>query len=158
MSDTIIRVRRDVPLVLPESFERQETRYHRAHHVGPEAYNVRELEQCFHPAQYEGGTIVGHAVYTYLACHGLFSRCLSLHDLEAIQEKGVLFFRRHFGKPVLAWQTRALDGGRYPRVPGLLEGREKDGVLAIKWRHLNQYIGHNTPIWLLPAHCVKMAR
>jgi len=158
MSDTIIRVRRDVPLVLPVSFERQETRYQGAHHTGPDAFDVRELEQCFHPAQCEGGTVMGHAVYAYLVRHDLIQRCPSLHDLKAILEKGEIFFQKYFlGKPILAWQTRALDDRRYPRIPGLVEERGKGGALAIKWRHLNQHIGHDTPVWLLPAHCVKMA-
>ena len=74
--------------------------------VGSPDFNIANVHQWLHPEQEAGKDVAGHIIYKHLEQHNMLSQCFGLIELEAIQKKGVSFFREHFdGKMVFGWKS-----------------------------------------------------
>jgi hypothetical protein len=83
---------------------------------GPASYDVKRIvtiENDKFPSQSE--------FHGYLVSSGLIARCLSLHDLEAINKKGADFYDRIFGRlgEVVGWRSLTKDQDGSSWVPVL---------------------------------------
>ena len=90
-----------------------------------------------HPDQV-GGVVKGQVIYDHLKTSGLLADCADLAELEAIQAKGLDFFRKHFrGKVVFGWH-----GVRDGSVPCLYE---YGGEVFLHWHWLDSFWGAYYP-------------
>jgi hypothetical protein len=88
-------------------------------------------ELWFHPDQ-ERVWVRGRAILAHLTETGLLAGCADIAELEAIQAKGLPFFRKYFaGKAVFGWR-----GVRDGRVPYLVES---DGEVVLDWYWLDSH-------------------
>lgn len=90
--------------------------------TGPGAYDIASVVPWLHDGQKNGGRMTGRDIHDYLKRTDALETCLGLRDLEEIQKKGVVFFRKYFkGKAVFAWKgvVRGRNGFLY--VPYLYD-------------------------------------
>ena len=74
--------------------------------------------------------VQGYDILAHLTNTGLLAGCVDLAGLEAIQAKGVVFFRKYFrGKAIFGW--RGVQGGYVPCLVG------HDGRVVLRWDHLD---------------------
>jgi len=102
--DPIIRVDRSIRPSYPDWMEK--VMHPELESVGPAEYDISAVEQWLHDGQQDGKYIEGNKIYNHLKKDDmlLLKTCLGLRDLEAIQKKGIAFFRKHFkGKAVFGW-------------------------------------------------------
>lgn len=105
--------------------------------TGPAEYDITKTEMWLHDGQKDGKWIEGNKIYAHLKDTGDLKNHCGLRDLEEIQKKGIVFFRKHFkGKAVFAWQgvVRYRDGDLY--VPYLCENGDK---VVLSW----YWLGHD---------------
>lgn len=90
-----------------------------------------QMELWLAPGQVES-CVQGYVVYDHLQKTGLLAGCADFAELEAIQAKGVVFFRKYFrGKAVFGW--RDLEDSC---VPYLVEFNNE---VVLDWYHLDFY-------------------
>ena len=74
----------------------------------------------------------GHVILRHLTKTGLLASCADLAELEAIEAKGIVFFRQHFaGKVVFGWR-----GVQGENVPYLFES---GGQVMLDWYWLDYF-------------------
>lgn len=92
-----------------------------------------EFELWLHPKQ-KDGWVKGTEIREYLEKNNLMENCFTKEELEEIQRKEVLFYRKHFGnKLVYAWKSVVRDGLGGLCVPDLYES---GGKVFLGWRWL----------------------
>jgi len=164
MSDPIVHIKRTVSLSPLLSTGRHRLHYdQRSEHRGLDSFDVRHLDRWFYevpkkvkPGEKEQTHVIGYAIHKALRHYDLLPRCLALHELEAIREKGDEFFHQYFhGKLVLGWRARAMDARGFPLVPYL--GGPGSEKIIIKWWRLCQSVEHSVPVLLLPTGDGKAA-
>jgi hypothetical protein len=73
--------------------------------TGPAEFDITKTEQWLHDKQKQDKRIGGNQLYVYLKKNGILKTCLGLRDLEEIQKKGIVFFRKYFkSKYVCGWK------------------------------------------------------
>lgn len=146
-STTRICVNRSVRLVTRTYLSRGQKALHpELEHTGPIVYGLEAISLRFHPRQLYGSrfTIGGNELYDYLKKQRLLNRCLSLHDGEAIQKKGLAVFEKFFGDQVcILWKSLAHGHRGSRNVPYLY--RDKNSSLVIGWRSLDRHWDNNSP-------------
>lgn len=102
--------------------------------TGPAEFDVSKLEQWLHPDQVNG-RVGGKVIYEHLKQNNMLEGCLGLLDLEAIQKKGITFFRQYFqGKVVFGWKSVVLFRRGDRPVPFLVES---DVGVVLSWYWLD---------------------
>ena len=118
--DPIIRVDRSVRIKYPDWVRM--ANHPELEHVGPAEYDITKSERWFHNGQKDGKRIKGNEIYAYLKETDTLKICFGLRDLEEIQKKGVVFFRKYFkGEAVFGWSSIAWDYDGALNVPYLCE-------------------------------------
>jgi hypothetical protein len=84
--------------------------------------------------QKKDDSLSGYTIHKYLKDNDMIKDCLGLRDLEEIQKKGIVFFRKHFkGKAVSGWKSIVLiNNGQYG-VPYLYESGDHQVCIHWKW-------------------------
>lgn len=132
--DPIILVDRSIHPQYPDFVD--EAKYPELELNGPAEFDVRKLERYLHPKQVDG-YVTGNEILAELIAKEMLKWCLGVTDLQAIQARGVGFFRKHFnGKAVFGWKSVILshDGRLY--VPYLYENGDK---VVLGWHQLGNY-------------------
>jgi len=134
--DSIIKVDRTSTLIYPHIGWKP---MFPALHVGRKDYYdlLESVEIVLHPDQKLRKLVSGHEILSWLKATDSFSLtggfCLTLHDAEQVEEKGVDFFRQNFGGKKLCYWGSA----------GILNGRQGvpyqcyRGGLVTDWRWLD---------------------
>lgn len=128
--DSLIHVNRAADLAYPDFVK--EPLYANLEKTGPTELDVSKLEQWLHPKQ---GTsvVVANDIHEMLKAENLLDGCLGLHELLAIQAKGIGFFRKHFqGKAVFGWRGVVRSRAGDLNVPSLF-GSGDEVVLFWHW-------------------------
>lgn len=120
-SDTIICVDRSVRPSYPDWVKT--VMHPDLEPTGPAEYDITTVKQWLHDGQKDGKWIEGNKIHTHLKETDTLKTCLGLRDLEEIQKKGIVFFRKHFqSKAVFAWKSVVLSRVGDLLVPCLCEG------------------------------------
>jgi hypothetical protein len=128
--DTIIRVDRSIQPIYPD---RMSVLHPELEQTGPLEYYLVSVVLWLHEGQ-KNGNNWSSTIYEYLKEKKMLESCLSLHDGEEIQKKGIAVFRRFFqGKKVILWKSIVKYRGDH-YVPYLAEDRDAEVVLA--WMQL----------------------
>ena len=86
-------------------------------------------ELWLHPEQ-KNEWVQGRKILAHLTDNALLEGCVGVPELQAIQARGLAFFRKHFrGKAVFGW--RGVGGGRVPCLFGV------DGRVVLDWHWLD---------------------
>lgn len=129
--DPVIRVDRSVKSVYPDFVK--EVKYPELELTGPAEFDVRNLNSWLHPKQ-KKGVVTGNDILRELIAGKLLEDCLGFTDLQAIQARGVGFFRKHFsGKAVFGWKSVVLVRDGHLRAPYLFGYGD---VVELYWRWL----------------------
>lgn len=129
--DSIIRVDRSIRPSYPDWVK--EVVHQELESVGPDEYYISSVEQWLHAKQKNGGCVVGNIIYDDINKPSVLADHLGLRDLEEIQKKGIMFFRKHFkGKAVFGWKSIVRDRSGRLRVPCLC-GDGGGVILAWGW-------------------------
>jgi len=107
----------------------------RLENSGAAEFDPRKLEvwNSFQGKQTSG--TIGERTYQMLKKADALERCLGLRDLEVIQKRGIVFYRKYFGgKAVFGWRSVVRDRLDYLFVPYLFEFG--DGV-KVHWYWLD---------------------
>jgi len=105
--DPVIRVDRSIRPSYPDWVK--EVMHPKLENVGPTEYDITKVEQWLHDGQ-KDGCIGGNKIYTHLRETDTLKTCLGLRDLEEIQKKGIVFFRKYFkDKAVFGWASVVRD-------------------------------------------------
>lgn len=129
MIDSIIRVDRSIPPSYPQWM--YEVMHPELERVGPAEYNILAVEQWYHDGQKGGKYIEGNEIYNHLKMTDALKICLGLRDLEEIQKKDIVFFRKHFkGKAVFGWASIVRSHTNSLLVPYLYED---DDEVVLDW-------------------------
>jgi hypothetical protein len=138
--DPMVQVDRTAALVYPNWVK--EVLYPELEKTGPTKFDASRLEHRLHPGQTKG-VVEGNEIHRELKEKNLLEGCLGLADLQAIQKRGVAFFRKHFaGKAVFGWKSIVRRQGDYLSVPCLI-GR--GGRVVLRWRWLDCRWRSGTP-------------
>lgn len=131
-NDNIIRVDRSVRPAYPDWVN--EVMHPGLENIGPAEYDIFAVEQWLHDDQKNGGYTRCKKIYAYLKDTDMLKTCLGLRDLEEIQKKGVVFFRKYFrSKSVFGWKGVARDRDGILSAPFLYD----DGVkVVLRWSWL----------------------
>ncbi len=102
------------------------------------AIEVGRTELWLHEKQ-KTSWVQGRKILTHLKDTGLLAGFADLPELQAIQGRGIEFFRKHgfAGKAIVGW--RGVQDGS---VPYLIANA--DGVV-LRWRHLGHYFSAGNP-------------
>ena len=137
----IIHVNRSVRLSYPEWVEK--IMHPELKNTGFAEYDISAVEQWLHDGQKDGNIIEGGKIYSHLKDTDKLKTCLGLRDLEEIQKKDLVFFRKHFqGRAVFGWKSIVLHYYGYIVVPCLYEGNF--GVV-LSWEQLGHYWDDSKP-------------
>lgn len=131
---TIIRVDRLIRPVYPDWV--QMVMHPELENTGPAEYDIGMVEQWLHPMQKQGKIVTGNKIYDHLKDNNLLNGCVGLADLQAIQAKGIDFFRKYFsGKWIYGWKSvvRRRDG--HLDVPCLIGD---GGKVVLYWSWLGR--------------------
>ncbi|MCX6717678.1 MAG: hypothetical protein NTU76_03325 [Candidatus Taylorbacteria bacterium] len=133
--DPIIRVDRTAALIYPNWFK--EVLNPELENTGPAEYDGTKLVQFILPKQ-KIDTVTGHQICEYLERNNMLPSCLGLHDLKAIQQKGIFFFRQNWKGKFIFGCRLVFRGGHNdrPNVPYLYEA---DGEVVLSWFCLGGY-------------------
>jgi len=114
---------------------------------GPTSFLVTKLSLWLHPIQ-EGklkavaydeerdDAARGYDIYKYLEKNKMLESCCNLVDLKAIQDRGIVFFRKYFDKKfVFGWGSVVVDNRGY-LVPYLYTDSVR---VKLGWRYLSDY-------------------
>ncbi|MCK9344916.1 MAG: hypothetical protein M0P64_02170 [Candidatus Pacebacteria bacterium] len=118
---------------------------------GPIAFVPKSLETWFHKNQESGVPMIAEDLLLYLEQNKMRERCLGLYEAQAIQKKGIRFYREHFGSEiVLCWKCviARSDGLRY--VPFLAEATGREEVV-LGWFPVDCRRHIDAPVYLFPA-------
>lgn len=129
--DPIIRVDRSIRPSYPDWVKT--VMHPELENTGPAEYDITKM-QWLHEGQKDEKWIEGSKIYTHLKDTGDLKSHCGLRDLEEIQKKGIIFFRKHFaGKTVFGWSSvvQDLDGDLY-----VLYLYESDGKVVLNWSWL----------------------
>ena len=111
--------------------------------LGPAEYDITKVEQWLHDGQKDGGYVEGNKIYAHLKETDTLKTCLGLRDLEEIQKKGIVFFRKNFaGKAVFGWSGVVRDRDGNLGVPYLYED---GGRVILYWDWLDHDWGGDIP-------------
>ena len=129
--DSIIRVDRSIRPSYPDWVK--EVIHPELESVGPAKYDISGVEQWLHDGQKDGKCVKGTKIWAELNKPEILKDHLGLRDLEEIQKKGIMFFRKHFkGKAVFGWKSIVWDrNGDLLRVPCLYK---VGGEVILGWR------------------------
>jgi len=131
MIDSIIRVNRSIRPSYPDWMK--EVMHPELETIGPAEYDGTKLEQWLHDGQKDGKWIEGNKIYAHLKKTDMLKTCLGLRDLEEIQKKGIVYFRKHFaGKAVFGWASVVRSRYGNLRVPYLF-GPGDEVILDWHW-------------------------
>ena len=131
-SDPIIHVDRTIRPTYPNWVKK--VMHPKLELTGPGEFDVSKLEQWLHPDQVNG-QVGGKVIYEHLKQNNMLEGCLGLLDLEAIQKKGITFFRQYFqGKVVFGWKSVVLFRRGDRPVPFLVES---DVGVVLSWYWLD---------------------
>lgn len=110
--------------------------------AGPSKYDLAKVILWRHDLQTDGHEILGEELYQYLRENQILESCLSLHDGEAIQKKGVDLFRQCFGNKtvLLAKSTLMHRVNCGLDMPCLFE---KNDEVVIGWVWLGEPLQHD---------------
>lgn len=98
---------------------------------GPIMYNIPSLIRSNHNRDSNDTEWVSAAEFYKRLSPKMVQGCLSLADGKAIQEKGIIFFRRHFkGKRVFLWRSAGKNQANYDYVPCVFE---ESGEVVLEW-------------------------
>ncbi|MCA9364270.1 MAG: hypothetical protein KC736_00005 [Candidatus Moranbacteria bacterium] len=127
--DTFIHVDRSIRLVYPDWVK---TVMHlEIEHTGPVEYDLTSVALWLHDSQKNGRFMEGNKLYEYLKEEKMLESCLSLHDGEEIQKKGIAVFRKFFqGNVVFLWKSVVQSRRGLLSVPSLYES---DGKVVMDW-------------------------
>lgn len=143
--DFIIRVNRSIRPSYPDWMK--EVMHPELETIGPAEYGGTKLEQWLHHGQKDGKLIAGNKIYAHLKKTDMLKTCLGLRDLEEIQKKGTVYFRKHFaGKAVFGWASVVRNRRGDLFVP-YLYGRGDEVILdwywlGFDWSSLNPALRH----------------
>lgn len=143
--DPIIHVDRFAKPVYPD-FKR-EVEYPELELVGPAELDLIKIEQWLHPQQVKG-CVTGDEIHEELIDRKIIESCLGLADLQAIQVRGVGFFRKYFAnKSVFGWKFIIRSCDEYFLVPYIGEGC---GGIKLNWRFLANEFDSTSPALRVP--------
>lgn len=127
--DSIIRVDRSIRPSYPDWVKT--VMHPELENVGPAEYNISVVEQWLHEGQKDGKLMEGNKIYAHLKEKGDLKNHFGLRDLEEIQKKGIVFFRKNFkGRVVFGWAGIVRDRRGYLDVPCLYE---RGGEVVLGW-------------------------
>lgn len=139
--DPIIRVDRSISPSYPPWMRM--VMHPELENTGPAEYDLAKIDPWLHPEQRDGNQIEGNKIYTYLKDTGDLGNHLVLRDLEEIQKKGIIFFRKYFaGKVVFGWGSVVRDCGGNLSVPCLYED---NGKVFLHWNWLGNSFNSRSP-------------
>ncbi len=146
--DPIIRVNRSIRPSYPDWVEvimRPELE-----NTGPAEYDITKTEQWLHDGQKNGKWIEGNKIYAHLKDTGDLKNHATLRDLEEIQKKGIVFFRKYFaGKAVFAWGSVVRSRSGRLSVPCLYGGGGRVVLcwywLGYGWHSFSPVLRHASP-------------
>lgn len=139
--DSIIRVDRSIRPSYPDWMK--EVVHQELESVGPAEYDISAVEQWLHDGQKNGGRVAGTIIYGNINEPSVLSDHLGLRDLEEIQKKGIMFFRKHFmGKTVFGWKSIGRNRNGILYVPCLYE--LCGGVILI-WFFIERNLSNQSP-------------
>lgn len=147
--DPIIRLDRSSEFVYPDSMH--ELVHPALEHTGPAEYDATKLRQVLFPEQYSHA-LAPQVVYERLEKTGELGTCLGMRDLNAIQRKGLTFFRQNWeGKYIFGWRSIvrvAVIGCLI--VPCLYEYKKR---LVLQWESLPvcSKLGKRCPVFHFPS-------
>lgn len=139
--DRRIRVNRSVRPVYPDwadpAWTDNEENFIKLEVTGPSKYDLADVILWRHDFQVDGHEIPGEDLYQYLRENQILESCLSLHDGEEIQKKGIALFRQCFGKKtVLLAKSTVMHRVNFGLdMPYLFE---KDNEVAMGWIWLGE--------------------
>ncbi len=136
MIDSIIRVDRSVKPIYPDWMKK--VIHPELENVGPTEYDASSIDQWLHEGQKNGNWTTGNRVYAKLKeeDNKLLKTCLGLRDLEEIQKKGIVFFRKYLkGKVPFGWASVVQSRGGDLSVPFL---DEDGGEVVLDWGWLDR--------------------
>lgn len=115
--------------------------------TGPAEYDITKVEQWLHNGQKDGKWIMGKKIYAYLRDTGNLKSHCGLRDLEEIQKKGIIFFRKYFaGKSVFGWASVVRHSDDSFDIPYLYEHvDEHAGEIVLSWFWLGGDLRSNFP-------------
>lgn len=118
--DFLVRVDRSVKLSYPDWFKKLE--HPELECTGPAEYDLRMAVQQWLANGQERG-ITGDRIHTQLKKDNVLASCLNLQDGLAIQQKGIVVFRKLFAnKAVFLWGSVVQDRFGNLYVPYLFDG------------------------------------
>lgn len=111
--------------------------------VGPVEYDITKTEQWLHHGQKDGKAIEGNKIYAHLKETGDLKNHFGLRDLEEIQKKDFIFFRKHFAREVVyGWSSVVRNLNDTLSVPCLYGC---DSMVVLRWHGLCSFWGGNDP-------------
>jgi hypothetical protein len=138
--DPIVSVDRTAELVYPDYLK---VLYPELRNIGPAEYDGTKLGQFLSPDQMKR-RVTGDQIHEHLKSNNMLESCLGLEDLNAIQKKGIAFFRANFKhKAVFGWRSIVVQlGVGYLRVPCLCE---HGGGVVLSWVWLGDNFSLHDP-------------
>ena len=153
MLDFIVRVDRSVKPTYPDQVKK--VMHPELECSGPTEYNLQsDVEQWLHDDQ-KRGSVEGNTIYKHLQKDDNLATCLNLQDGLAIQEKGIVVFRKLFaGNAVFLWGSVMQDQDGYLVVPCLIWDGGKV-VVSWGWLDIDWSSSHPALRFRLPAQAGK---
>jgi hypothetical protein len=151
INDYVIYVDWHSPLALPPGYTLSDTALE---FLGPNKFDLAELEQWLHPDQKNSGPLNGEPILTLLRESGLLTRCLGIREYDSIARAGIHIFRRFFhGKVLYFWRGLAWDREGNLRVPCLFDGVDRVGK---GWHRVSRCVmGAAMPALLYPENVLS---
>ncbi len=136
----IIRVDRMIRPIYPDFVK--EVKYPELELTGPAEFDVTKLERYLHPKQVDGYA-TGNEIQEDLIAKKMLEGCLGLADLQAIQARGIGFFRKHFsGEAPFGPKSVVLNRRGDLSVPYLFERGDE---VKLRWYWLGHNFNSNNP-------------
>lgn len=103
--------------------------------TGPSKYDLSQVGLWLHDQQKQRGVMSGNVIYMYLKRVNALRFCFNLQDGLAIQQKGVVVFRKLFkDKALFLWKSVVQDHNDDLDVPYMYENA---GRIVEYWRRLD---------------------
>ena len=119
MLDFIVRVDRSIKPSYPDWM--REVMHPELECSGPTKFDLRDVSLWLATGQ-DTGVVTGGVIYSQLKRENILQSCINLQDGLAIQQKGIVVFRKLFaGKVVFLWGSIIEDCNGNLNVPCLFE-------------------------------------
>ena len=139
--DRIILVNRSVKPNYPNWVRK--IMYPKLENIGPTKYDILlEVERWFHKDHKDQAQIKIKDVFIYLrgGAGANLKTYMGIRDLEEIQKKGSIFFRKYFqGKIIYGWKGVVLNNFGHQFVPYIYDTGGTEGTIILNW----SWLGHD---------------